>query len=73
MLLAKIGEFPKGIPQNLVPFLTQTVIGIRPTLKVYGADYDTPDGTCIRDYIHVIDLAQAHIESLEYLISSKTY
>jgi len=67
----KIGEFPKGIPQNLIPFLTQTVIGIRETLKVYGADYDTPDGTCIRDYIHVMDLAQAHIESLEYLISSK--
>jgi UDP-glucose 4-epimerase len=67
----KIGEFPKGIPNNLIPFLTQTVIGIRETLKVYGADYDTPDGTCIRDYIHVMDLAQAHIESLEYLISSK--
>lgn len=67
---AQIGEYPQGIPQNLVPFLTQTVIGKRPILKVFGSDYDTPDGTCIRDYIHVMDLAQAHIESLNHLISS---
>jgi len=68
---AKIGEYPQGIPQNLIPFLTQTVIGKHPILKVFGAGYDTLDGTCIRDYIHVIDLAEAHIESLNYLISSK--
>ena len=68
---AKIGEYPQGIPQNLIPFLTQTVIGKHPILKVFGAEYDTLDGTCIRDYIHVIDLAEAHIESLNYLISSK--
>ena len=68
---AKIGEYPQGVPQNLIPFLTQTVIGKHPILKVFGAEYDTLDGTCIRDYIHVIDLAEAHIESLNYLISSK--
>ena len=68
---AKIGENPKGIPQNLVPFLTQTVIGKHPVLKIFGSDYNTPDGTCIRDYIHVMDLAQAHIDSLNFLISSK--
>ena len=67
---SKIGEYPKGIPQNLVPFLTQAVIGKRLTLEVFGNDYNTPDGTCIRDYIHVMDLAQAHIESIYYLISS---
>tara|TARA_A100001011_G_scaffold195540_1_gene203880 strand:+ start:380 stop:1399 length:1020 start_codon:yes stop_codon:yes gene_type:complete len=66
---AKIGEYPKGIPQNLVPFLTQTAIGKRPILKVFGSNYNTPDGTCIRDYIHVMDLAQAHIDSIYYLIS----
>ena len=60
-----------GIPQNLVPYLTQTVIGKLPVLKVFGSNYDTPDGTCIRDYIHVMDLAQAHIDSLYYLMSSK--
>ena len=67
---SKIGEYPKGIPQNLVPFLTQAVIGKRLILEVFGKDYNTPDGTCIRDYIHVMDLAQAHIESIYYLISS---
>ena len=67
---AKIGEYPKGTPQNLVPFLTQTAIGKRPLLKVFGSNYNTPDGTCIRDYIHVMDLAQAHIDSIYYLISS---
>ncbi len=64
----KIGEKPKGVPQNLVPYLTQTVAGIRPILNVFGNQYDTPDGTCIRDYIHVMDLAQAHIDSLVYLL-----
>jgi UDP-glucose 4-epimerase len=68
---AKIGEYPQGVPQNLIPFLTQTVIGKHPILKVFGAEYDTLDGTCIRDYIYVMDLAEAHIESLNYLISSK--
>ncbi|MFQ3341501.1 MAG: UDP-glucose 4-epimerase [Flavobacteriaceae bacterium] len=68
---SKIGELPQGIPQNLIPFLTQTVIGKRPILKVFGAEYDTFDGTCIRDYIHVMDLAQAHIDSLNHLINSK--
>jgi UDP-glucose 4-epimerase len=66
---AKIGEYPKGTPQNLVPFLTQTAIGKRPLLKVFGSNYNTPDGTCIRDYIHIMDLAQAHIDSINYLIS----
>ena len=68
---AKIGEYPNGVPQNLVPFLTQTVKGLRPVLKVFGSSYDTPDGTCIRDYIHVMDLAQAHVESLDYLLNKK--
>ncbi|MDA9157695.1 UDP-glucose 4-epimerase GalE [Flavobacteriaceae bacterium] len=68
---SKIGEFPQGIPQNLIPFLTQTVIGKRKMLKVFGSNYETPDGTCIRDYIHVMDLAQAHIESLDYLMASR--
>jgi UDP-glucose 4-epimerase len=68
---AKIGELPKGIPQNLVPYLTQTVKGIRPVLKVFGSSYNTPDGTCIRDYIHVMDLADAHIASLDYLLKNK--
>ncbi len=62
-----IGELPLGIPSNLFPFLTQTVAGIRDELTVYGNDYDTPDGSCIRDYIHVVDLAKAHIKALEYL------
>ena len=68
---AKIGEYPQGVPQNLIPFLTQTVIGKHPILKVFGAEYDTLDGTCIRDYIHVMDLAEAHVESLSYLLSSE--
>lgn len=68
---AKIGEYPVGVPQNLVPFLTQTVKGIRPVLKVFGSSYDTPDGTCIRDYIHVMDLAQAHVDSLNYLLNKQ--
>jgi len=63
-----IGELPIGIPNNLVPYITQTAAGIRDVLRVYGDDYDTPDGTCIRDYIHVVDLAKAHIAALERLI-----
>lgn len=64
---AHIGEFPTGVPNNLIPFITQTAAGIRPMLSVFGNDYNTPDGTCIRDYIHVLDLADAHIKALELL------
>jgi UDP-glucose 4-epimerase len=68
---AKIGELPIGIPQNLVPFVTQTAIGIRKELFIFGKDYPTPDGTCIRDYIHVIDLAKAHVVALSRLFEEK--
>jgi UDP-glucose 4-epimerase len=68
---AKIGELPIGTPNNLVPFITQTGIGKRKSLKVFGGDYNTPDGSCIRDYIHVVDLAKAHIISLERLLNKK--
>lgn len=68
---ALIGELPRGIPENLVPFITQTAIGIREELKVYGDDYDTPDGSCIRDYIHVVDLAKAHVSALHRLVNNK--
>lgn len=64
---ALIGELPSGIPNNLIPFVTQTAAGIREQITVFGDDYDTPDGTCIRDYIHVVDLAGAHIKAFEYL------
>ena len=64
-----IGELPIGTPNNLVPFVTQTAAGIREALTIFGDDYATPDGTCIRDYIHVVDLAQAHIKTIEYLQS----
>ena len=66
---ALIGELPNGVPQNLVPYITQTAIGIREELTIFGSDYPTKDGTCIRDYIHVIDLAISHIDSLNYLIN----
>lgn len=66
-----IGELPNGEPQNLIPFITQTLIGRRKELMVFGNDYSTEDGTCIRDYIHVMDLAEAHIKSLEYILDSK--
>jgi len=62
-----IGELPRGIPNNLVPFITQTAAGLRQELKIFGNDYPTPDGTCIRDYIHVCDLAEAHVQALAYL------
>jgi UDP-glucose 4-epimerase len=68
---AKIGELPIGVPQNLVPFITQTAIGLREQLSVFGDDYPTPDGTCIRDYIHVVDLAKAHVVALERLLKNK--
>lgn len=66
-----IGELPIGVPQNLVPFITQTGLGIRKELMVYGNDYPTPDGTCIRDYIHVVDLAKAHVIALQRLINKE--
>ncbi|AXT18984.1 UDP-glucose 4-epimerase GalE [Flavobacteriaceae bacterium AU392] len=66
-----IGELPIGIPQNLVPFITQTAIGLRKELSVFGDDYPTPDGTCIRDYIHVVDLAKAHVIALQRLLKLK--
>ena len=68
---AFIGELPLGVPNNLVPFITQTAIGKRDCLSVFGNDYETPDGTCIRDYIHVVDLAKAHIVAVERLINKK--
>ena len=67
----KIGELPIGVPQNLIPFITQTAIGIREQLSVFGDDYPTSDGTCIRDYIHVVDLAKAHVVALKRLINNK--
>ena len=66
-----IGELPNGVPQNLIPFITQTAIGLRQELSVFGDDYDTPDGTCIRDYIHVVDLAKAHVAALDRLINEE--
>lgn len=68
---AKIGELPIGVPNNLVPFITQTVIGIREQLKVFGDTYDTPDGTPIRDYIHVVDLAKAHVIAVSRMLEKK--
>lgn len=67
---AEIGELPLGVPQNLVPFITQTAVGLRKELSVFGDDYPTPDGTAIRDYIHVVDLAKAHVVALQRLINS---
>ncbi|WP_372974414.1 UDP-glucose 4-epimerase GalE [Muriicola sp.] len=68
---AEIGELPLGVPQNLVPFITQTGIGLREQLSVFGDDYPTEDGTCIRDYIHVVDLARAHVVALQRLLEGK--
>lgn len=68
---AEIGELPLGVPQNLVPFITQTGFGLRKELAVYGDDYPTPDGTAIRDYIHVVDLAKAHVIALQRLLDKK--
>lgn len=66
---AEIGELPNGVPQNLVPFLTQAAIGIRQELSVFGDDYNTPDGSCIRDYINVVDLARAHVQALNRMLT----
>jgi len=68
---AEIGELPIGVPQNLMPFITQTGIGLREQLSVYGDDYPTPDGTAIRDYIHVVDLAKAHVVAMHRLVENK--
>ena len=68
---ALIGELPNGVPENLVPFITQTAYGLRDELKVFGDDYDTPDGSCIRDYLHVVDLAKAHVVAVMRLIEAE--
>jgi UDP-glucose 4-epimerase len=68
---AQIGELPRGVPENLVPFITQTASGLRKELKVFGNDYNTPDGSCIRDYLHVVDLAKAHVIAVKRLIENK--
>ncbi len=68
---AKIGELPLGVPSNLVPFITQTAAGIRKELTIFGNDYDTADGTCVRDYVHVVDLAKAHVVAVERLLQDK--
>lgn len=65
---ANIGELPIGTPQNLVPFVTQTGIGLRDRLSIFGNDYPTPDGTCIRDYIHVVDIAKVHVVAMKRLL-----
>lgn len=68
---ALLGELPNGVPQNLVPYITQTAIGIRKELSVFGDDYDTPDGSCIRDYINVVDLAKAHVVAIDRILAWK--
>ena len=68
---ALIGELPRGVPENLVPYITQTGYGLRDELKVFGDDYNTPDGSCIRDYLHVVDLAKAHVVSVKRLIEGR--
>jgi len=68
----EIGELPLGVPQNLVPFVTQTAVGIRQKLSVFGNDYNTPDGSCIRDYINVVDLAKAHVIAMKRLLENKS-
>lgn len=69
---AEIGELPNGVPQNLVPYLTQAAMGIRKELSVFGDDYNTPDGSCIRDYIDVVDLAKAHVIAIERMLDNKS-
>jgi UDP-glucose 4-epimerase len=69
---AEIGELPNGVPNNLLPFVTQTAIGLRKQLQVFGDDYNTPDGSCIRDYIHVVDLAKAHVIAVQRMLNNKT-
>lgn len=69
---AEIGELPNGVPNNLLPFVTQTAIGLRKQLQVFGDDYNTPDGSCIRDYIHVVDLAKAHVIAVKRMLEEKS-
>ncbi len=69
---AEIGELPNGVPNNLLPFVTQTAIGLRKQLSVFGNDYNTPDGSCIRDYIHVVDLAKAHVIAVKRMLHNDT-
>ncbi len=69
---AEIGELPNGVPQNLIPYLVQTAIGIRKELSVFGDDYNTPDGSCIRDYINVVDLAKAHVVAMNRMLENKS-
>lgn len=69
---AEIGELPNGVPQNLIPYLVQTAIGIRKELSVFGDDYNTPDGSCIRDYINVVDLAKAHVVAMHRMLENKS-
>ena len=69
---AYIGELPNGVPMNLIPFVTQTAIGVRKELKIFGNDYNTPDGTCIRDYIYVVDLAKAHVAAMARVLDQDT-
>ncbi|MCH5216188.1 MAG: UDP-glucose 4-epimerase GalE [Muribaculaceae bacterium] len=69
---ALIGELPNGVPQNLIPYITQTAIGIRKELSVFGDDYNTPDGSCIRDFINVVDLAKAHVVAMERMLEDKS-
>jgi UDP-glucose 4-epimerase len=68
---ALIGELPRGVPENLVPYITQTAYGLRDELKVFGNDFDTPDGYCIRDYLHVVDLAKAHVIAVKRLVEER--
>lgn len=68
----EIGELPNGVPQNLVPYLTQTAMGIRKELSIFGDDYPTPDGSCIRDFINIVDLAKAHVKALERMLDDKS-
>ena len=69
---AEIGELPNGVPQNLIPYLTQTAMGIRKELSVFGDDYNTPDGSCIRDYINIVDLAKAHVTAMDRMLGGKS-
>jgi UDP-glucose 4-epimerase len=68
-----IGEHPVGVPNNLMPYVHQVALGQRPFLRVFGGDYDTPDGTCIRDYIHVVDLAEGHVSAVDKLLETKDF
>ena len=69
---ALIGELPRGVPENLVPYITQTASGLRDELKVFGDDYDTPDGSCIRDYLHVVDLSKAHVVAVNRILEGRS-